>query len=271
MSFVVYTDLDGSLLDHHNYRFDDALPALAQLKSLSIPVIPVSSKTRAEIEPLRRQLDIDFPFIVENGAAVFIPNTPAYASLLNKDLVQKGRYWVKAMSPDIIYWTSVIDELSDVVPNAFRAFSQMTVDELVELTGLTHEQAALAAKREYSDPIYWFGNEAEFRKLTEFCTHLDIDVVRGGRFVHLLKGADKGKSLTWLHQQLNQLGLTTLNSIALGDGENDLAMLAVVDFPVQIKSPTHDFPSMAHEQLYQTNGVGPKGWNEAILKILKNV
>ena len=51
--YLVFTDLDGSLLDHHNYSYSDALPQLRQLERRGIPVIPASSKTRVEIERLR--------------------------------------------------------------------------------------------------------------------------------------------------------------------------------------------------------------------------
>lgn len=44
--FLVFTDLDGSLLDHHNYSYVNALPQLASLEQLGIPVIPATSKTR---------------------------------------------------------------------------------------------------------------------------------------------------------------------------------------------------------------------------------
>ena len=71
--FLVFTDLDGSLLDHHDYGYRDALPQLRQLESLGIPVIPASSKTRAEIERLRDELGNTHPFIVENGAGGFVP------------------------------------------------------------------------------------------------------------------------------------------------------------------------------------------------------
>ena len=50
---LVFTDLDGSLLDHHSYSYQAALPRLQQLEQLGVPVIPATSKTRAEIVHLR--------------------------------------------------------------------------------------------------------------------------------------------------------------------------------------------------------------------------
>ena len=71
--FVVFTDLDGCLLDSVTYTYEPAAPALEALRAQDIPLVLVSSKTRAEIEPLRKQLDHHDPFMVENGAAVFVP------------------------------------------------------------------------------------------------------------------------------------------------------------------------------------------------------
>ena len=46
---------------------------LTLIGRLGASLILVSSKTRSEMEPLRRRLNNQHPFIVENGGAVFIP------------------------------------------------------------------------------------------------------------------------------------------------------------------------------------------------------
>ncbi|MEO0354349.1 MAG: HAD hydrolase family protein, partial [Cyanobacteria bacterium P01_A01_bin.3] len=70
---LVFTDLDATLVDHQTYSYEAALPAIARLKQLDYPIIFNSSKTIAEQQHLRAELDIQTPFIVENGAAVVIP------------------------------------------------------------------------------------------------------------------------------------------------------------------------------------------------------
>jgi len=47
---LIFTDLDGTLLDDQTYDFSPARPALKIIHSRKIPLILVSSKTRAEIE-----------------------------------------------------------------------------------------------------------------------------------------------------------------------------------------------------------------------------
>ena len=55
-AMVVFTDLDGTLLDKKTYSFEAAREALTELRARNIPLIVVSSKTRAEIEPIRLEL-----------------------------------------------------------------------------------------------------------------------------------------------------------------------------------------------------------------------
>ena len=137
----VFTDLDGTLLDHHSYRFDAALPALAELRARDIPVIIASSKTAAEIRPLQRQLTLDAPFICENGAAVHLPDG-------------QGNWATEDFAPR---HERVLAVLHDLRAQGFHfaGFSDWGVEGIAARTGLSHEQAALAAQREYSEPLLW--------------------------------------------------------------------------------------------------------------------
>jgi mannosyl-3-phosphoglycerate phosphatase len=263
MNYVVFTDLDGTLLNHHDYSFADALPEIERLKSANIEIVPVTSKTRAELEPLRSQIGLTSPFIIENGAAVYFPTD---ASAQCGGLESVGSYCLKAFSEDHAFWRRHVAELTLLIPNAFAAFSQMSVEDISELTGLSLLDAKLAAQREYSDPLHWFGNEQQFRTLEDYCSEQEIKITRGGRFVHLLKGADKGSAVRWFVERLPE----RVCAIALGDGENDLPMLSEVDYPVQIKSDVHEFPEFKHPNLYRTAQSGAKGWAEAIKKLVNH-
>lgn len=62
---LILTDLDGSLLDADTYGYEAARPALKSLRDRGIPLIFCSSKTFAEVEPIRHEMENTVPFIVE--------------------------------------------------------------------------------------------------------------------------------------------------------------------------------------------------------------
>jgi len=70
---VIFTDLDGTLLDRKTYSWEEAVQALDSCRRSSVPVILASSKTGAEMEVIRRRLSLSDPYISENGGAVFFP------------------------------------------------------------------------------------------------------------------------------------------------------------------------------------------------------
>ncbi|MCK5185912.1 MAG: HAD-IIB family hydrolase [Deltaproteobacteria bacterium] len=69
---IIFTDLDGTLLDHYTYSYSEAEEALKLLKEKNVPLILCSSKTRDEIDVYRKKLSNNEPLISENGGAIFI-------------------------------------------------------------------------------------------------------------------------------------------------------------------------------------------------------
>ena len=67
---LIFTDLDGSLLDHNNFEFQDIKDFILKCLDTGIKIIPNSSKTKIEIELFFNQLGKELPYISENGAAV---------------------------------------------------------------------------------------------------------------------------------------------------------------------------------------------------------
>ncbi|MFN3479436.1 MAG: HAD hydrolase family protein, partial [Thermodesulfovibrionales bacterium] len=60
---IIFTDLDGTLLDARTYSFEPAIASLKLLREKDIPLIICSSKTRKEIEYYRERLDNHHPFV----------------------------------------------------------------------------------------------------------------------------------------------------------------------------------------------------------------
>ena len=67
---LIFTDLDGSLLNHNNFEFREIKNFILNCIKNGIKIIPNTSKTNSEIQVFLDQLGQNLPFIVENGAAI---------------------------------------------------------------------------------------------------------------------------------------------------------------------------------------------------------
>ena len=96
------------------------------------------------------------------------------------------------------------------------------------------------------------------------------NILQGGRFLHISGHCDKGSALRWLSAQYQQEDpQKEVLTIALGDSNNDNAMLEEATIAAQIRSPVHDFPRLKRkDHIYQSRQYGPAGWAESLHKIL---
>ncbi|NVM22622.1 MAG: HAD hydrolase family protein, partial [Desulfobacterales bacterium] len=148
---IVFTDLDGTLIDHDTYEFKEAEPSLDMLKQRAVPVIICSSKTRAEIELYRLRMGLGDPFIAENGSAVFIPRCALDMGDMN--FVEKGIYNVVELGMPYAELCAVLKEIKKKENFRMKGFGEMSVEQIADATGLPLEEARLAADREHSEPF----------------------------------------------------------------------------------------------------------------------
>lgn len=252
---LIFTDLDGTLLDHHTYSFEPARPAIERLRRLQIPWILVTSKTRVETEFWRSRLGNDHPFIVENGAAAFIP--PGYFGPATPEKLEWGRPYA-----DLV---AAVDEAAHEAHCAVRGFHDMSVEEVAAACHLPAEQAALAKQREYDEPFELLDPSRE-AALVEALERRGVRVSRGGRFYHASGPADKAQAVLAL-RRLYEERAEPVTTIGLGDAMNDLAFLRVVDIPVVVRSAQAPRLMAALPRARLAAQSGPEGWNAAVLEL----
>ena len=242
---VVFSDLDGTLLDHDTYLWDAAQPALDRLASLHVPVILASSKTATEISMLQSAMGLNqFPAIVENGAGIIgIPDeatNETYGKLCD-----------------------CLEALPHELRQAFRGFGDMTPDEVSSLTGLSRGDAIHAMTRGYSEPGIWSGDAALLDQFTSALADHSIVAQRGGRFLTLSFGRTKADAMDDV-----MAALDAELSLALGDAPNDIAMLQKADHGVIVANPNHsalpEIEGEADGRIDRTTKAGPSGWNAAV-------
>jgi len=256
---LVFTDLDGTLLNHDTYRWQAAKPALERLQRANIPVVLNSSKTASEIRDIRATLNNHYPFIVENGAAVVIPANcfgPRAEQVVNFG-ASRGQ---------------VLSVLSGMRSEGyrFRGFADMSVEELGRLTGLSATSAELAKDRQGTEPLLWEGSAEELATFTEKLAAEKLRLVQGGRFFHVMGDFDKADGVRFLLGKYREhYGQESLVTVALGDSPNDQRMLESVNIPVIIRGVQSDMVQLTSDRhAMRSLKPGPEGWNECVLNIL---
>ena len=267
-SVLVFTDLDGTLLDHHTYSFEPALPALKVLKEKNIPLIICTSKTRAEIEKWRLELENDHPFISENGGAVFIPK--GYFSHKFCFEREKDDYLVIELGTPYSQLREILDRIRRALQLEIKGFGDLSFEEVARLCGFSPEEARLAKKREYDEP-FLLTEENAIQKFREMAGLSNLQVTRGGRFFHLMGENDKGEALRLL-AEIYREKTERIETIALGDSLNDLPMLRAADHSVLVQKLDGSYdPEVKLPNLHLAPGIGPAGWCEAVLESLNRL
>jgi mannosyl-3-phosphoglycerate phosphatase len=267
---LIYTDLDGTLLHYHTYSFQEALFALAEIKKRNIPLILCSSKTRSELEEYQRKLRIKYPFISENGGAIFIPK--GYFNKPKNDLKVKGKYLVLELGTPYKELRKRLLEATRKFRVKVVGFGDLKTKQIASMFNLPYEEARLAKKRDYDEPFYFLDKiepkkigaiEREFRRS-------GLNLTKGGRFYHLLGQNDKGKAVRLLTKMYKQNWNTGFVTIGIGDSLNDLPMLKAVDIPVLVKQEnnTYDKEILKRLKVQKARGIGPSGWNRAVLDLV---
>lgn len=267
---LIFTDLDGSLLDHFDYSFAAASPLLHRLESLGIPVIFCTSKTFAELLSIREQIGNSHPFVVENGAAVFVPagyfaTSPGQGYL---GASEDRDFTCYSFSRPRSLWQSLLDRLADEY--TFISFSQMGALQIADETDLSLRNAELANTRKFSEPVKWLGGEDDKQRFAEALREMGAGVLEGGRFLQVSDHCNKGQALRWLLGVYEKETKQSMTTIAVGDSNNDVAMLEAADHALVIRSPVHSAPELLRkENVMFSSQYGPQGWVEGIEAILE--
>ncbi|CAM4165934.1 MULTISPECIES: mannosyl-3-phosphoglycerate phosphatase-related protein [Lelliottia] len=258
-TLLIFTDLDGTLLDIHTYDWRPATPWLNKLQDHQIPVILCSSKTAAETLEIQQDLGLEgLPFIAENGAVVQLdvrwddhPNAPRLINGTPHSEI-----------------CSLIDPIRERAGYKFTTFDDVDERVIGEWTGLSRERSALARLHEASVTLIWRDSDERMAQFGAELVQLGFKFVQGARFWHILDArGGKDQAVNWLIDEYRKREGFVPTTIGLGDGPNDAPLLDNVDYAVVVKGINRhgiqlqdDIP----ERVYHTTQPGPEGWREGL-------
>lgn len=248
---ILFTDLDGTLLDLDGQICSEAEAGLRRLAAAGVPVCALTSKTVAELRPLLDQLGLRAPAGFENGAGILFPG--GSTQLFDRAVPA----WVLRQ---------IAEGIRRKTGAPLRTLWELTDQELEELTGL--HRASLPATRDRLATAPLLVEEAFDQVLAEALpSDRAVTLVRGNRFLHLQGSHDKATALSRLLTVVSRPpGLT----VACGDSPNDSPMLAAADIRVIIPALRGPHPCLVRE--FPAAAVAPyphgKGWAAAVTLLL---
>jgi mannosyl-3-phosphoglycerate phosphatase len=256
---IVFSDLDGTILDLKDYSWSGARGGITKLKSAGFPLVAASGKTADEISAVASETGLDYPFIYENGAGIAWGPDQSRHTLL---------------APPMDKFISALHELARVSEKELQGINSMPIEHIVRHTGLSSERALLASRRSGSLPFLISGEKtvdglnAEY--LNSCITGGMFRVIKGGKFYHLLpEGIDKGSAVRTVIKHYAALLDRPPVTAAVGDGENDLPMFAETDMAVAVRFIDPEKISALDKNVFFTEHKGPAGFTEAADMILK--
>jgi mannosyl-3-phosphoglycerate phosphatase len=264
---LIFSDLDGTLLDHDTYDWSPARPALGALATRRIMVVLCSSKTRAEMARLASAMHLDAPLIVENGGGVWLP--ASWRGTVPHDALVVHDGWLVVLGTHAEVLRRALPDLATAVGAPLRGFGDMDGAEVASRTGLPLETAALARQREFSEPFV-AEDGPDLPPLDATARQHGLRVTRGGRFFHLIGQSDKGNAVRTVSEWLGPRAVGS--TLGFGDAPNDLPLLQAVDEPVIVPRPDgtpHPDLVAALPSANVAPAPGPTGWNTAALAWLE--
>ena len=266
---IIFTDVDGTLIDFETYDCSVAKPWVQRLKEVGIPVVFCSSKTFAEQRDLQRRLDFESPCIVENGAAIIAPG--GYWEDHPEGSIVGEEGWVR-IELGMRSWEirSKVMKIESMIGESLIGFSRMPTEDLARRTGLDLLSAKRAAQREYSETLAIEKPESFWRELKPLFEEQGLACFAGGRFHTVVDiGVDKGKAIDYVSENWKQVTGESPLTIGLGDSHNDKPLFQAVDCPRQVQRPDGTWEDLGLPRSYLVEGVGPHGWVRAVSPLLQ--
>ena len=258
---IIFTDLDGSLLNKDTFKFDEIEDYFRELVSKDIKIIPNTSKTEAELLDFNYLYKLNLSFITENGSSIHGLN------LIHSNLPEKVSLSRSAEQIYEIYNENIPSHLKDKITFILK----LNFKEQQEIFGLPMDKIKLALKRDYSLPIQFNGNEIEKNEFIKIINNVGLTVQTGGRIMNICDNVNKSKAMLKTLELINKEIDDEVITIGVGDNQNDVDMLRQSNYACLVKNEDFDSSLINIDNLIKSSEPSPNGWADVIKTALQKV
>ena len=260
-SILIFTDLDGTLLNRDTFKFDSIKVFLNELKNKNFIIIPNSSKTEDEIIEFNKEANFKFPFISENGSIIHNLN------------------FLSGEFPDKIILAKKIHEIQNIfdkninqdLKSKCKVISNLTLPEQIQIFGLPENKLKQVFKRTCTIPIKFEGNNKEKLRLKNILLEIGLDFKDGGRVLNLGDRINKADAMKKIIFMLQNKFKSKPKTIAVGDNHNDIEMLKISDIPCLVKNDKFINKDLQIKNLIISKQTAPEGWVEIVKLALEKI
>ena len=259
-NILLFTDLDGTLLNKKTFEFKAALNLIKNCISKGINIIPNSSKTDLELDEICENLEIPKVYISENGSFIYGLN------YLSKKLNEK----VYLSRDKAVIFKNFSDNINVKLQKKCLILENETLQNQIEVLGLPQNKISKAMNRKFSLPFIFLGNKDEEIELKKNVKKNGLNIQFGGRVLSLGDKVSKGDAMMRFISLLSNETKKNYVSICVGDNENDFDMLDKCDYPCLVKNGPLKNINFKNQCIFSKKEA-PDGWVEVVNKTLNMI
>ena len=264
--WLVFTALDGMLVDPFNYCLKPADRTLQALKTNNIPVIFNSNRTFSELIEIRKIFENEHPFIIENGSAICVPKGYFKSQQPAENIDGYSIFFLG------YHYSMVIQKLHRIRTARkfnFAGFYDWSRAEVAQKTGLNQHLALLNQQRLCSEPILWHDTALQFELFKTELEKNQLTLTSVDNFYLINGKTDKASAMQKLKEKYQYEHKNKIRLFALSNAINDISMLEQADFAGAISKEKSPLKLKHSRKFFYTKQAGISGWNEAIEHFLQ--
>lgn len=269
---LIFTNVDELFSDPDDPSYGAAISLTNNLRKLAIPLIAVTSKTNAQVQPILSDFGLNAPVIVEHGSGVVIPQANEQFKnsdpIVDSDAVVEKGYQIKQFGCTYVEARAALKVIQSVVRiNNLRGFGDLGVAEIEGFTGLGESEIKQIKTRNFSE-IFVTPKNVDHQEIIATAAEFGFKALMGAKLSCLLgESANVATAVDWLKtsygRSQSELLITT---IGLGCHPNDLEMLNSVDLPIVV-SQDQSNSEFLNQDWSRPEAKGLAGWVESVTKI----
>ena len=263
---LLFTDPDTLRDGRHDWT--TMRDVVRELEDHGIAVVLWGNETRSEMELIQSDLNLQHPFISENGGGLFI----RHGYFLKRPSIGRS-----IQSYDVLDFGRPYHEVAEALHEVARrhecpliGFSVMSIEDVARECGLSLAQARLAKLREYDEPFRVVDREpTTYSRLCSALRRFGYRCFTHEDFHHATGVADKAQSIRTLTSLYSDAHDGYVLTVGVARAASETCLLQAVDIPLVVQSADVDAARLAQKvPTAQLIDAGPHGWSEAILEAL---